>query len=81
MAKAKTKVQQSETHNESNILCNFDQSILKSEKFHEKAYSHQSGKKKKKEKQFKHSIFYSAVLSYTAVIQNKNPEAMQNSES
>lgn len=37
--------------------------------------------KKKKEKQFKHSIFYSAVLSYTAVIQNKNPEAMQNSES
>lgn len=48
MAKAKTKVQQSETHNESNILCNFDQSILKSEEFHEKAYSHQSGKKKKK---------------------------------
>lgn len=46
--------------------------------YQEKANSHQS---KKEGKQLKISLLYSAALSYTAIIQNKNLELMQNSES
>lgn len=75
-AKAKIKVQQSNTHNESNIFCIFEQQ----QKFLKYIMRKHTYIKMNK-KQFKNSMLYSAALSYTDIIQNKNPEVTQNSES
>lgn len=75
MAKAKTKVNKVEpTMNQ--ISFAFLKNTFFCKACHKKVYWYQS----RKEKQLKILILYSAALSYTVIIQNKNPEAMQNSE-